>query len=250
MEDLDFSPLDDGQLVTLIRAACGEAARRGAAVAAAARDAYLDAAERATVARTAAEAEAERIRQEEIRRVAAEATEQVRAKAERERAQAEIAREQERWGRRKAVALEVVRLFGGCRFETKGLHIIAWKKPGGTERRIFIQYGFNDTLFTYYVTGNAQKNIVPGKREWRKDPDLRANADAITALCKVIAALWIEGDIDVTAAAGWAGEPAPLPDYEPAPLVPPKPKTAPSSAAPAAPPAAAESVPAPEAAAP
>ena len=59
---MDFTPLTDDQLVELIRAACSEAVKRGAACAAAAQGAYLGEAEKAQIARDAAAREAEKLR--------------------------------------------------------------------------------------------------------------------------------------------------------------------------------------------
>lgn len=78
MDGLDFSALTDDQLVGLIRAAIDEALTRNPAVARAAEDCMLDAAERARIAAEASAAEAAALRARERERVANEARAKVR----------------------------------------------------------------------------------------------------------------------------------------------------------------------------
>lgn len=214
--DLDFTPLSDDQLVALIRAACAEAVKRGNACGSAARDAYMDEAERARIAVEAADREAERIRQEAASRVAREAAERVRRESDAKVAEDQAAKDARAWARRKGACEAVEHLIGEvCGFDTKKLNIVAWRKPGSTERRIFLQFKFDDTLVTYHVTGNLAKGWAPGKLECRKDKDLTANRAKIAELCVAIAAIWTEAKIDVAATLAWPGDSIPLAGYTP-----------------------------------
>lgn len=182
MDDLDFSILTDDQLLALVRAACVEAVQRGSASTAAAQDAYQTA---------CMEAQREALRQAE--------------RIKRELAEREA---QKQWIIRKGIAQEAARIFGGCGFETAKLHVVVWRKGG--EQRVFVQYGFDDTIFTLYITGNLGKSIPPGYTQWRRDADLRANKDLIAAFLKAVAETCPEADICIGTALQYQGEAAPL----------------------------------------
>jgi hypothetical protein len=192
MDGLDFSILSDDQLTVLIKAACNEAVGRGAASAAAAYDAYQDA---RLKAERAAREESERIRQEA---------------ATRER--------DLEWRTRKGIAQEADRIFRGCRFSTKDLRVVAWQK--GDDRRVFVQYGFDDTLFTYYVTGILKKDICPGHSTRRGgDAELAANHAQIAEFCKAVAQMYTTVNFCIGPALAYDGEAIPIGHgYVPKPL--------------------------------
>lgn len=192
MDGLDFSILSDDQLTVLIKAACNEAVGRGAASAAAAYDAYQDA---RLKAERAVKEESERLRQEA---------------ATRER---DIA-----WRTRKGIAQEADRLFGGCGYETKDLRVVVWQRED--DRRVFVQYEFNSTLFTYYVTGILKKSIRPGHSTWwAGDAELRANRRLIAEFCKAVAQTYTTVNFCIGPALAYDGEAIPLGHgYVPKPL--------------------------------
>jgi hypothetical protein len=237
-EELDFSGLDDEQVILLLRDVLGEALRRGPATGAAARDLFLDAAAFAQAAHAAADREAERLRQAHTARVAHEAAQRVQAETAAER-------EAKVWAVRKGVALAAEELFGTrCKFDAKKLEIAVWKRSGGTERRLYVQRGFNDKLVTFHITGSSARNLTPGKLELARDPDMKAHRAVIKAFCEAVAALWMEAKLDIGAALAWTGPatpfvydksampPAPEPKPAAAPAAAPSAETPPSSAAP------------------
>ena len=236
--DIDFSGLDNEQLIALIRAACIEAVTRGTAVEMAARDAYLSAAERAQAAIGAAEAEAARVRREEEKRVRDEAAAKVRSAHAAELAEQETARQTARWAVRKGVAQAIKGLIGGlCRFGMKDMVLELWQK--GADRRIFLGYGFDAGVVAYYVTGGGTGRYAkPPKalENCRKDKEVKANLAKIRELCEAINALWPTGTMKLllSEALTWDGEPTPLTGYTPPvlPIVTPPPVQTAAAAAP------------------
>lgn len=220
--DLDFSVLDDEQLVGLIRAACIEAVSRGAAVEMAAREAYMSAAERARVAIDAAEREVARVRREQEASVAAEATARVRAVHDAELAAQEAERQTRRWALRKGVAVAIREVIGQlCGFGMKDMVLELWQKEA--DRRIFIGYGFDNGIVAYYVTGGGRGRYAKPPRtveNCRKDKEVKAHASKVTELCEAIQALWPTGStkIVLSEALAWTGEAVPLAGYTPQPV--------------------------------
>lgn len=221
--DLDFSGLDNEQLIALIRAACTEAINRGTAVEMAARDAYLSAAERAQVVQDATVREKERVRREDEQRVAAVAADKVRAAHAAALADAEAATQTKRWGLRKGIAQAVKGLLSGvCRFGMKDMVLEIWQK--GADRRIFLGYGFDAGIVAYYITGGGQGRYAkPPKalENCRKDKDVKANLGKLLELCEAINALWPTGTTKIllSEALAWDGEAVPLAGYTPLPVV-------------------------------
>jgi len=150
---IDFSILSDDQLVELVRAACGEAVDRGAAVEAAARAAMLTQAERAQIARGAAEREAERVRREEADRVARQAAAAVREQAEAALRQAETEKQQKLWAKKKQLAQMVETTLG------TGWKLNVWQRDG--DKRVYLDGVVSTRKLCLYVTGNVYN--PPGK---------------------------------------------------------------------------------------
>jgi hypothetical protein len=201
---LDFSTLNDEQLVELIRESCAEAGRRGAAVAAAAKQTIFEEVERARVTRQAREAAEETLRQNQVRQAAREEAQRIQREAETaERLRVEE-RERTQWAKKKGVAQALDALYD----LTNGDTIVAW--IGSTnERRIFFQskpFG-GITYATLYVTGN-RKN-PPGSFEF-PDKTLEGREE-LAEILRAIAEEWISVKIPLKSALAWSGDAIPLP---------------------------------------
>ena len=230
---IDFSALSDDQLVHLIRSACQEAATRGDACAAAAKDAILDEAEKARIAREAAEATAAKLKAEEEARIRADAEAQVRAQAALKTTDEETKKQERRWALRKGLALAVERVFSDlCLFPVKaknGSHLLVelWQK--GTDRRIFIGYGFSKGVVAYYVTGGGAGRPKPPKflENERGDSDVKKHHAKLVELCEAIAKLYpgATAKIDIGEALAWDGDAIPLANF----VMPDLPKSEPSA---------------------
>jgi hypothetical protein len=211
VEGLDFTNLTDDQLIALIRGACSDAVRRGAAVAAAAQEAYLSAAARGRIAREAAEREAERLKQEEAERVAREAAETVRRRAEQQKTADAAAAEVKAWAKRKGVAQALV----AAGYDVVGDQLVVWIRPGGVEKRVFLQKkGYGETTYaTLYVTGN-QKHSPDSLVTVGLGAALRAK---VAPVLRAIARDWHQLKVDLDEAVAWTGEAIPLKVDLPAP---------------------------------
>lgn len=202
--ELDFSPLTDDQLIQLIRAACAEVGRRGAACAMAAQAVYLDEVERARVAREAAEREAERLRQADAERIAREAADKVRREAERQKVVDAAASEAKLWARRKGIAQAIA----ATGYDVKGDQVVVWLS-GTKEKRVFLQERGHGgvTYATFYATGNGRH--VPGSFEFRAGmtPSLK---EALKPVLCAIAKEWNAFRVDLEEALSWSGEVVPL----------------------------------------
>jgi hypothetical protein len=218
---LDFSTLNDDQLVSLIRAACGEAVERGAACQAAARDAYISAAEKADIAREAADREAAKLREEEARRIAAEAAEQVRRQRDQEQIASAGDKARREWARKRGIAEALLPLFKRANYSgLGGISVNVWVHATSKEKRIYIGKGYDANLITYYVTGGGRN--APGKLELG-DKDFKPLSADVIAFCKALATAWTTIRFDAAEAIKWDGEAIPLPGYTPLPVAPPPP---------------------------
>ena len=229
---IDFSALSDDQLVHLIRSACQEAATRGDACAAAAKDAILDEAEKARIAREASEATAAKLRAEEEARVRAEAEAKVRAQAALKTTDDETKKQERRWALRKGMAQAVERVISDlCKFgvtsKSNRMLVELWQK--GADRRIFLGYGFDKGVVAYYVTGGGGSRPKPPKflENVRGDADVKKHHTKIVELCEAIAKLYpgATAKIDVREALDWPGEAIPLANF----IMPDLPKSEPSA---------------------
>lgn len=208
---IDFSDLSDDQLVTLIRAACLEAVKRGAGVAGAARDAYVTEAERARVIHEVSAHEAERLRRMEEERIAREAAEKLRQASDRAKATEAAAKEADLWARRRGIALA----FEESSYDPSGDQVVVWRSPSH-EKRVFLQqkrFG-GATYATLYVTGNAKH--APDTVAYRSGFTATQKAD-IGAILRAVAAEWDSIKVDIDEALAWKGAAVRLRDY-PAPV--------------------------------
>lgn len=204
-EPLDFGGLGDDQLVELIRAACAEAIRRGAACAAAAQSAYLTEAEKAVIARDAMGREAERIRQEEIRRCEKDATEKVRRETDRKNAEELENRERRLWAKKKGFAEAI----GALGWDVNGDQLVVWVNSSTQERRVFLQQNVfgGSTYATLYVTGNSKH--APGTIEFAKRMS-ESFKKALPDILRAAARDWTSVKMDLGAALAWNGDSIPV----------------------------------------
>jgi len=155
---VDFSGLDNDQLLQLIQAAMTEAVNRGRAMAYAANTIYENAAEELHVKAEAAAAEAERqeqLRQERMRKDA-------EAEAAADRQKKEIEANQRRWAKKRAIfdSLLCHHLFEEERCDGTNFSVKIWSRD--TDVRVYIQS--SDFDICYYQTGNRYN---PPPERWR-----------------------------------------------------------------------------------
>lgn len=153
---MDFSGVNNDQLLELLQACLAEATSRGIAMQRAAYDIYIDAQE---VARIQAEATAralERQAELERRRIAEKAEQEAKAKVEKQLHQAEVEKLAASWRKRKAIAVALEKFgFGKVDFWEIGL----WSN--GADERVYFE-GTTDVearltrwKLCLYVTGNG-----------------------------------------------------------------------------------------------
>lgn len=202
--DLDFSGLTDDQLIQLIRAACQDAVRRGAACAKAAHGVYLDAMEQSRIAHEAAMREAERLRQAETDRIARETAERIRRDAERKKVDDVASAEAVLWARRKGIAIAL----DAVGYDVKGDQLVVWLS-GTKEKRIFLQQrGFGGATYaTMFVTGNGRH--APDSFEFSRgmSPSLK---EALKPVLRAVAKEWNAFKVDLSEALAWSGDAIPL----------------------------------------
>lgn len=149
---MDFSQLDNDQLLQLIQAAWAEAVNRGAAMAYAAQQTQDDAAEALRIKAEAAAAEAARkeaLRAEKIRK-------QAEAEVAADRRQKEAEENKMRWAKKRAIfdSLLCHPLFEDERNNGTEFSVNIWSRD--TDVRVYIQAGRSGSIFDicYYQTGN------------------------------------------------------------------------------------------------
>ena len=149
---MDFSSLDNEQLLLLLKAAMAEATQRGLAMQQAATDAVIDAQE---VARIKSEATAKaqaQAAENERQRILAEAAKQAEAQIKQQQQQAQSEKLALGWSKRKAI---------GVALEHWGLkedwQINCWSRE--TDFRVYVEGGGNVNSYAWklclYVTGNS-----------------------------------------------------------------------------------------------
>jgi hypothetical protein len=212
VDNLDFSALTDDQLVGLVRSALQEAVNRNPAVHAAAQAAVLDEAEAAKVRVEAAEkeariqrakqreaiaaAEAARVRAANAGAVAAAEAEKKRAEEEAKRVEMEAQRlaglaEEEKVRKLWEYKTDLDRRLGQLIRGDRSMTVQVWLR--GSDKRVYIQYDYDDKLVTYYHTGNARDK--PGKLWLGGDAELAvkygtATREQILALCVELCGKW------------------------------------------------------------
>lgn len=145
---MDFDALSDDQLVALIRAAVGEAVRRGEAVRLAAEAAMLAEAEKVRIAAEAAQREAARQRRQKGQRVAQATADRAQAPDSAQQRQRAGQAQQHDWARKKILARMVIAVLGSR------WNLTVWERDG--ERRVFFdEAGNSRSRITYYDTGNG-----------------------------------------------------------------------------------------------
>lgn len=148
---MDFSGLDNEQLLVLIKACLEEATKRGVAMQRAAYAVYLDAQE---VARIQAEATARALEQQaelERQRIVKEAEKAASAKVEQQQQQTEAERIAANWKKRKAIGVALEK-WG----VTEDWQINVWSR--GADVRVYVDGGGDCSYawkMCFYVTGNA-----------------------------------------------------------------------------------------------
>lgn len=166
---LDFSQITDDQLVDLIRAACSEAARRGAEAALAAEAAVLDEAEKARIARAAIERERGRFAREEAEQLAREVLAREKAQKEAEARKAQEVKIHQDWEWKETMGAKISAILRPKNAQT----LQVWNK---SDKRIYLGQGYNENMVVYYHTGNSRNKprsiaivLRPGnfsKEEW------------------------------------------------------------------------------------
>jgi hypothetical protein len=180
--NLNFSVLNDDQLVALIQASYAEAVRRGARVAVRAEEACRALDSLSNDERAAAERE----RRLEAQRLADQEAERARRRAESDRLRQAAAEQTRVWALKKEIA-DAIAATG---YDVRGDQLVVWRKAGGTEKRVFLQqkhFG-GTTYLTLFVTGNAKhapgsiKNCGVSKKV----------AELVEPILRRVAAEWAE----------------------------------------------------------
>lgn len=180
---LDFTPLDDNQLIDLIRSACQEAASRN--IAAVAQSVMLDEAERARIVREATAREQARQAQEEASRLAKQAAERVKAEAEKAERDKHAAKVAETWEYKEEMGAKISAIIKPTREAT----LKVW--ANGADKRIYIGGGYNDNDCTYFHTGNSKNKPKSISISTSKDLGLSKEdvADAKAALLPLLSSI-------------------------------------------------------------
>lgn len=124
--------------------------------------------------------------------------------------------ERRRWAARKAVALELARIFraaGQSEDNIRALEVNLWQQSDAApERRLYIGFGYRRDVLTFFATGN--RHNPPGSLDCTSKA-LGAQRADILALCKSICALWPKTQkFELGLALAWDGEARKtLPDY-------------------------------------
>lgn len=151
--NLDFSQINDDQLIQLIRLALQEAASRTLEVKIAAQTAFLDEAEKARLVQEAATRESARLNREEADRAAREAVDKVRRQKEAEAAKAQEAKVAETWKYKEEMGVAVSQALNNKAAQT----LKVWNKG---DKRIYIGGGYGDNMLSYFHTGTSR--VKPG----------------------------------------------------------------------------------------
>lgn len=149
---MDFSGLDNEQLLLLLKAAMAEAAERGLAMQRAASEAVMDAQELARIKAEATEKAQVRAAELERQRIVEQAQRQAEASINQQRVQTEAEKIAAGWSKRKAIAVALQR-WG----MTEDWQINLWSR--GADARVYVEGGGSATAYGWkmclYITGNA-----------------------------------------------------------------------------------------------
>jgi hypothetical protein len=165
---LDFSSISDDQLLELIKACMAEATKRGTAMAYAANDIFLDAAEKARIEAEAIARAQESAKERERQEIEEQAYRKTQQQIEQQKRKQEERKTAEEWSQKMAI-IKVLLDWG----VQEKFNLQVW--TNGADKRVYFQgvAGRHDWEFCLYATGNQyhspgemtyseSKNLIPG----------------------------------------------------------------------------------------
>jgi hypothetical protein len=205
---MDFSSLDNEQLLTLLKAAMAAASERGLAMQKAATDAVLDAQEIARIKAEALQKEQQRAAEQKRQQVEEQARQEAKAKVAQTEIKTEAQKVKASWESRKAIGVALEK-WG----VTEDWQINVWSR--GADVRVYVDGGGErvyDWKMCLYITGNSYhppgEMTIEGTNHISTDSPLadKANRQLFKQFLEAVNDRWRSLKVTNTEVAGFSGE--------------------------------------------